>query len=154
MLTLHPTLLVTMFTLLPRRVRLSVMTLCAAATAVTVAPAAGAQATRSDYARAEQLLPWNAQELLINDAVRPRWMTGDRFWYRNRGATGWEFMVVEMATGAKRRAFDHARLASALSIAADTTYDSGRLPFATSSGSTATGRSVSRSHAERTGRAT
>ena len=97
-----------MSTSLPRRVRFGAMALCAAATALgavtMVAAPAGAQATRNDYARAEQLLPWHAQELLINDAVRPRWIAGDRFWFRNRGATGWEFMVVEMATGAKRRA--------------------------------------------------
>ena len=63
-----------------------------------------AQPTHADYARAEQLLPWNVQETLWNDAVRPRWLPGDRFWYRNRGAKGWEFLVVEMATGAKRPA--------------------------------------------------
>lgn len=122
-----------MTTPLIRGARSGVRALCAVAavvTAVTLLPtAAEAQATRGDYARAEQLLPWNAQELLIDDAVRARWMPGDRFWYRNRGASGWEFMVVEMATGAKRRAFDHGRLASALSIAADTTFDVARLPF-------------------------
>jgi len=98
----------------------------------TVAVPAGslhAQATRTDYARAEQLLPWNAQELVINDAVRPRWMSGDRFWFRNRGERGWEFLVVDMATGSRRPAFDHARLASAISTAADTAYDATRLPF-------------------------
>ena len=34
-----------------------------------------------------------------------------------------------MATGARRPAFDHARLASVLSTAADTTYDAAKLPF-------------------------
>ncbi len=88
-----------------------------------------AQGTRTDYARAEQLLSWNANELVIDDAVRPRWMTGDRFWFRNRGTGGYEFLVVDMATGAKRAAFDHARLASALSLAADTAVDAAKLPF-------------------------
>lgn len=88
-----------------------------------------AQGTRADYARAEQLLPWNATELVTNDAVRPRWMSGDRFWFRNRAAKGWEFVVVEMATGTRRPAFDHSRLAAALSQAADTSYDAGKLPF-------------------------
>ncbi len=106
------------------RTVLGALAVCAA-----VAVPATAQVTRNDYARAEQLLPWNAQELVINDAVRPRWMAGDRFWYRNRGPGGWEFLTVDMATGARRPAFDHARLASALSMAADTTYDSHRLPF-------------------------
>ncbi|MBL8066797.1 MAG: hypothetical protein JNM34_13275, partial [Chthonomonadaceae bacterium] len=67
-----------------------------------------AQGTRTDYARAEQLLSWNASELVTDDAVRPRWMSGDRFWYRNRGANGYEFLVVDLATGARRPAFDHA----------------------------------------------
>jgi len=91
--------------------------------------AQGVPVTRGDYARAEQLLPWHVSELVTNDAVRPRWMAGDRFWFRNRSARGWEFVVVEMATGARRAAFDHTRLAAALSVAADTTYDAGKLPF-------------------------
>lgn len=99
-----------------------------AALTVVAAPS-GAQGTRGDYARAEQLASWNVGDLVLNDAVRPRWMTGDRFWYRNRGAKGWEFLVVDMATGSKRPAFDHARLAAALSQAADTSYDPTRLPF-------------------------
>jgi hypothetical protein len=90
---------------------------------------ADAQPSRTDYARAEQLLSWNAQELLVNDAVQARWMPGDRFWYRNRSPRGWEYLVVDMATGARRPAFDHAKLASALSVAADTTYDATKLPF-------------------------
>ena len=94
-----------------------------------LAAALRAQPTHADYARAEQLLPWNVQETLWNDAVRPRWLPGDRFWYRNRGAKGWEYLVVDMASGAKRPAFDHARLASALSVAADTAYDPVKLPF-------------------------
>src|SRR5690348_2446072 len=77
-----------------------------------------AQPTRTDYARAEQLLSWNAQELLVNDALQPRWLTGDRFWYRNRSPRGWEYLIVDAATGVRRPAFDHARLASALSVAA------------------------------------
>ncbi|MGQ0648334.1 MAG: DPP IV N-terminal domain-containing protein, partial [Gemmatimonadaceae bacterium] len=88
-----------------------------------------AQGTRTDYARAEQLLNWNASELVIDDAVRPRWMSGDRFWFRNRGPGGYEFLVVDMATGTRRVAFDHARFTAALSQAADTTYDAAKLPF-------------------------
>jgi dienelactone hydrolase len=88
-----------------------------------------AQGTRTDYARAEQLLNWNASELVIDDAVRPRWMSGDRFWYRNRGPQMYEFLVVDLASGSRRPAFDHARLAAALSQAADTAYDVAKLPF-------------------------
>jgi len=99
--------------------------------AVTLLPAAllSAQGTHTDYARAEQLLGWNSSALVIDDAVRPRWMPGDRFWYRNRGARMFEFLVADLATGARRPAFDHHRLAAALSQAADTAYDVAKLPF-------------------------
>jgi dipeptidyl-peptidase 4 len=90
-----------------------------------------AQGTRTDYARAEQLLGWNAQELVLHDAIRARGITGatDRFWYRNRGDKGYEFLLVDAATGTKRPVFDHVRLAAALSQAADTTYEPYKLPF-------------------------
>jgi dipeptidyl-peptidase 4 len=101
----------------------------AAGTILVPAFLVSAQGTRTDYARAEQLLGWNAGELVTDDAVRPRWMNGDRFWFRNRGANGYEFVIMDLATGARRPAFDHARLASALSVAADTAYDAGKLPF-------------------------
>ncbi|HJU74066.1 MAG TPA: DPP IV N-terminal domain-containing protein [Gemmatimonadaceae bacterium] len=91
--------------------------------------AAMAQGTRTDYARAEQLLGWNATELVLNDAPRVRWLPGDRFWYRNRGEKGYEFLMADASTGAKRPVFDHVRLAAALSEAADTTYEPYKLPF-------------------------
>ena len=88
-----------------------------------------AQGTRTDYARAEQLLGWNAQELVLHDAPRIRWLSGDRFWYRDRSEKGYEFMMADAATGAKRPVFDHVRLAAQLSEAADTTYEPYKLPF-------------------------
>jgi dipeptidyl-peptidase 4 len=90
---------------------------------------ASAQGTRSDYARAEQFLSWNAQELSLNEGVQPRWIGDARLWYRNRGARGYEFLVLDVATGARRPAFDHARLAAALSEAADTSFEALKLPF-------------------------
>jgi dipeptidyl aminopeptidase/acylaminoacyl peptidase len=88
-----------------------------------------AQGTRTDYARAEQLLGWNAQELVLHDAPRIRWLSGDRFWYRDRAEKGYEFVIADAATGAKRPVFDHVRLAAQLSEAADTTYEPYKLPF-------------------------
>jgi dipeptidyl aminopeptidase/acylaminoacyl peptidase len=91
---------------------------------------AAAQGTRSDYARAEQLLGWNAQELIVNDAIRARWTAdGTRFWYRNRSAKGVEFLIVDAASGAKRALFDPVKLAAALGQKADTAIDAGKLPF-------------------------
>jgi dipeptidyl-peptidase 4 len=91
--------------------------------------AVAAQGTRTDYARAEQLLGWNAQELVLHDAPRIRWLSGDRFWYRDRAEKGYEFVIADAATGAKRPVFDHVRLAAQLSEAADTTYEPYKLPF-------------------------
>jgi dipeptidyl aminopeptidase/acylaminoacyl peptidase len=89
--------------------------------------------TRADYARAERFLGANAQELVINDAIQPRWIAGssaaEQFWFRNRTERGYEFVVVDVATGARRPAFDHARLAAALSLAADTAVDPDKFPF-------------------------
>jgi hypothetical protein len=73
------------------------------------------QVSASDYARAEALIGWNARELVVDDAVAPRWIPGNRFWYRNRGVRGYEFLLVDATTGAKRPLFDNARLAAELS---------------------------------------
>jgi dipeptidyl-peptidase-4 len=87
--------------------------------------------TRADYVRAEQFLGPNAQELVANDAVQPHWIPGggERFWFRNRTTSGYEFVVVDAATGTRRPAFDHARLAAAMSMAADTSFDPWKLSF-------------------------
>jgi dipeptidyl-peptidase-4 len=94
--------------------------------------AAQSNGTRADYARAERFLGANAQELVTNDAIQPRWIAGaqgEQFWFRNRTQRGYEFVIVDAATGARRPAFDHARLAAALSVAADTAIDPDKFPF-------------------------
>src|SRR5262245_24974453 len=82
-----------------------------------------AQVSATDYARAEALIGWNARELVIDDAVNPKWMSAHSFWYRNHSPKGYEFLVVDAATGAKRPLFDPVKLASVLSQRADTAYD-------------------------------
>ena len=93
------------------------------------APAAAQQVSESAYARAEQFLPWNASKLISGDQVTPEFFDGDRFWYRSRTASGHEFIVVDPAARSLASAFDHARLAAALSVAADTAYEGRTLPF-------------------------
>jgi dipeptidyl aminopeptidase/acylaminoacyl peptidase len=90
-----------------------------------------AQGTRADYERAERMLGLHARTLVTGAQVQPNWLDGERFWYRNTTATGWEFALVDMTAGTRRPAFDHARLASALSLAADTSYVGDRLPVTT-----------------------
>ncbi len=106
----------------------AVAALLAIATPV-VGQATTGQVTDREYARAEQFLPWNAAKLVSGDQVAPEFFDGDRFWFRSRTSTGHEFVVVDPAAASRVPAFDHARLASALSVAADTAYEGGALPF-------------------------
>lgn len=69
------------------------------------------------YQRAEQRLAVNVEPLVHSAEVRPEWLDGDRFWYRNRIADGHEFILVDPAHGTRERAFDHERLARALTAA-------------------------------------
>jgi len=85
--------------------------------------------TASDYARAEKWMPYNTNPLVFRSGVRPTWQADDRFWYRITTAEGSEFLLVDTAKGTRAPAFDHAKLAVALSAATGTTYDAHRLPF-------------------------
>lgn len=94
--------------------------------------AAGPAAAQVDYARAERFLGWHVNPLVAGDAVDPQWMAGgDRFWYRNRTLQGFEFILADPAQRVRRPLFDHARLAAAMSLAAETSYVHYKLPFET-----------------------
>jgi dipeptidyl aminopeptidase/acylaminoacyl peptidase len=100
-----------------------------AASALALALPAAAQV---DYSRAERLIGWHLEPLVLGFPSEPTWLEdGERFWYSVRSRAGLEFILVEPAAGQRRPAFDNARLAAAMSIAADTSYDPARLPFAT-----------------------
>jgi dipeptidyl-peptidase 4 len=95
-------------------------------------PGAPANPTEVRYTNAEQLLGWHASRALRNHEVNPNWIfDGDRFWYRVAREEGHEFMLVDPDRRERRLAFDNGRLASAMSMAADTAYDPVRLPFET-----------------------
>src|SRR5687768_15205268 len=99
---------------------------------LTMTRQAAGQGTRADYERAEQFLGHNSRLLVAGEMVRPVWLPGsDRFWYRNNTGAGSAFIAVDPAARSKKPAFDHARLAAALSIANDTAYDAHKLPFQT-----------------------
>ncbi len=87
--------------------------------------------TAADYARAERFLPGNAGRLVTGVPLGPvTWVgDGDRFWYRVRTADGERFILVDPGARTRSDAFDHGRLAAALSAAADTAYDPARMPF-------------------------
>ncbi len=100
--------------------------------------------TSGDYARAEKFLSYNTTPLVLHGPVKPAWLpgNGDRFWYRNAVDGGFEFVLVDPVKGTKAPAFDHARVASTLSVAAGGRYDGRHLPF-TEFAYSADGRSFS-----------
>lgn len=88
------------------------------------------QVTWEDYARAESFLPWNVARRAFKLSVTPHWIDGsDRFWYLNRTRDGNEFVLVDPRRATREPAFDHSRLAAALSAASGTYYEAGKLPF-------------------------
>ena len=95
-------------------------------------PAAAPQPPGVRYDRAEQLLTWNSTRMVTGDEVQAQWFRdGSRFWYRNKLRQGAEFVLVDPVRGARELLFDNARLAAAISTAADTSIDPSKLPFRT-----------------------
>jgi dipeptidyl-peptidase 4 len=115
-----------------------------AAAQTTSAAGARPLVTADDYARAEKLLAANTAPLILRGPVRAVWIpgAGDRFWYRNTTENGAEFVLVDPEKGTKTPAFDHAKVASTLSVSAGGRYDAAHLPF-TQFTYSADGRSIS-----------
>src|SRR5437773_2115701 len=86
--------------------------------------------TENDYKRAETLLGYNANPLVLHSPARPVWLPDDRFWYRLTTERGTEFVLVDPARRARMPAFDQPKLAAALSSAIGTNYEPFSLPFA------------------------
>jgi dipeptidyl aminopeptidase/acylaminoacyl peptidase len=100
---------------------------------IALALAAGstvlAQGTAADYRRAEELNR-RYQGLATGLVERPTWIANtDHLWYRVAVPGGNQFVVVDAATKQKRPAFDHDRIAAALS-ADSIKYTGLTLPFA------------------------
>ena len=94
-----------------------------------VPSATTAQVTRADYDRA-QALSSTFEALAVNVPDTPTWIgTTHRFYYRRLRPDGYEFVTVDADIRQKQPSFDHARLADALSKAANRTYVASRLPF-------------------------
>jgi len=95
--------------------------------------AASAQAPRvvtaEDYAHAEQFLGANTAQLVSGIPDRATWLADGRAWYRVSTADGSEFVMVDPRRRSRAPAFDHTRLAVALSTAMDRPVDPHQLPF-------------------------
>jgi dipeptidyl-peptidase 4 len=86
--------------------------------------------TADDYKRAEQFMDYNTRALVFHQ-VRGKWLPEDRYLFRDTGPDGSEFVVVDAARGTRQPAFDHAKIAAALSSATGASYNAAHLPFAT-----------------------
>lgn len=103
---------------------ISIISLCLLLTTLSFA-----QGTLADYERANSLRE-KYVGLTGNMPDRTNWIgQTSRFWYRKAVKGGNEFVVVDAETLAKKPAFDHERLATALSTAADEKYTALKLPF-------------------------
>jgi len=74
--------------------------------------------TAEDYAAAERRLSSFTSPLVHHASVSPRWMEDGRFWYANDIREGTEFVLVDPEERSRSPAFDHQRLAAAISVAA------------------------------------
>jgi hypothetical protein len=72
------------------------------------------QYTDANYAQAEKYMPYNVDRLVLHAVEDPVWLADDRMIYRDTGARGETFMLVDPAKGTKQPAFDQAKMAHAL----------------------------------------
>ena len=79
--------------------------------------AQGKQLTDADYARGEKFMAYNVNPLVYHTVYHPSWLADGRFWYQDRAPDGVTFILVDPAKGTKAPAFDHAKLAAALTAA-------------------------------------
>jgi dipeptidyl-peptidase-4 len=93
-------------------------------------PSVFAQGTLEDYQRAEKFLRGNLRHQVYVADVQPHWIEKtNRFWYRKAGLKDVEFILVDAEKNKSEPAFDHERLAEALSKAAKQDYTAADLPF-------------------------
>jgi dipeptidyl-peptidase 4 len=79
--------------------------------------------TADDYARAERFLAPAVTPLVVGGSVTATWLADDRFWYRNALDAGAEFIIVDPVKRTRLRAFNHERIAAALSAATGSKHE-------------------------------
>ncbi|MCB9288104.1 MAG: DPP IV N-terminal domain-containing protein [Lewinellaceae bacterium] len=92
-------------------------------------PYAPEKLTAEDYARGENALYQHTSNLVFRDDVRPNWIGGHRFWYRNSIPEGHEFLLVDAKSKKRMPAFNHEKLAAALQEATGKDNTPTNLPF-------------------------
>ncbi|MCG2842578.1 prolyl oligopeptidase family serine peptidase [Sandaracinobacter sp. RS1-74] len=85
---------------------------------------------RERYRNAAEIQGVFARNLILNRSVSANWINGsDIFWYERQVPEGKRFMIVEAERRARREAFDHRVLASALSEAGGKEVQADKLPI-------------------------
>ncbi len=92
-------------------------------------PYAPEKLTVEDYKQGEMSLWQHTNPLIIGGNVKPHWIDENQFWYQNSIEDGKEFILVNIEKRHKMRAFDHEKLAKALSRVVGKDYDPFDLPF-------------------------
>ena len=93
-----------------------------------------AQGTLADYQRGQSLRA-KSEGLVVNVPGTPEWIDqSDHFWYSRSVKDGTEFVIVDAGAQTKKLAFDHDKLAAAISSASGGHYTGLKLPFAPSRG--------------------
>ena len=83
-----------------------------------------------DYRLAERFLGDAIRQLVYDGVVTPRWIgTSGRFWYVKDGPDGKAFLIADAARGNRAPAFDHEKLAAAVTKVAGRSYTARNLPF-------------------------
>jgi dipeptidyl-peptidase 4 len=78
---------------------------------------AGKVYTAADYAQAERFMDYNVNPLVYHTVEDPTWLGDGRFWYRDSGADGVTFVLVDPSKRTKTTAFDQGKMAAALNEA-------------------------------------
>lgn len=87
------------------------------------------QLTEADYDRASEMLSWSLSNKVFKNSVSPEWIDDHRFWYRVNTENGNEYILVDAANRNRDYAFDHARLATALTGMSGTEQNPYNLPL-------------------------
>ena len=81
-----------------------------------------------DYARAENFLSYNTRELDLHN-IKPEWVDDHIFWYRDQTPYGIQYFIYDTSQQKSGLAFDHEKIAAALSRASGRNVRPNRLPL-------------------------
>lgn len=87
--------------------------------------------TAKDYERAENTMAAFVDPLINHNGIHPTWLADDRFYYRTSLTDGNQFILFDPVKRTRVIAFNHEKLAAALSAATGKQYTSSSLPFQT-----------------------